>query len=84
VRTTIDIPDDLLRAAKGAANAADRTLSELVGDALRLLLHGPAPGPVPELPLGRATRLVPGVDLSPTGLRELLAAEDDAAWHERP
>jgi hypothetical protein len=84
VRTTIDISDDLLRAAKVRAAASDRTLAEVVNDALRLLLQGPVPADVPTLPVGRAARILPGVDLSPTGLRELLAAEDDAIWHERP
>lgn len=37
-RTTVRLPDDLLRAAKRAAADSDRTLTALIEDALRELL----------------------------------------------
>ena len=38
MRTTVDIDDETLRAAKRLANARDTTLSDLVRQALRALL----------------------------------------------
>jgi hypothetical protein len=77
MRTTIDLHDDLLRRAKVLAAESDRTLSEVVADALRVLLrHGEAAGPPEPLPVARFSRTVPGVDLTPRGLRDLIDDED--------
>jgi hypothetical protein len=66
VRTTIDIPEDLLREAKARAARGGRTLGQVVGDALRSSFHrvdsaaqaGPA-----MLPTFGKGGLRPGVDL---------------------
>ena len=64
MRTTIKIDDSLLVEAKTRAAASGRTLNQVVEDALRIAferhqLHGDRP----ELPVFRAGRLMPGVDL---------------------
>jgi hypothetical protein len=75
MRTTVSIPDDLLRGAKLAAAEAGRTLSDLVEDGLRLLLaRHPEPSQAPfELPVFGGSGLRPGVDLEDKeGLAALL------------
>lgn len=51
VRTTINLPDSLLHAAKQRAAAEGRTLTSLIAEGLRSVLHGGAPaaaaGPLP-------------------------------------
>jgi hypothetical protein len=41
MRTTINLPDELIRQAKKAALDADTTLTEIIGDALRAALARP-------------------------------------------
>lgn len=81
MRTTVSIPDDLLREAKLAAAAADRSLSELVQDGLRLLVArraSPATS-APTLPVFGGSGLRPGVDLEDKeGLAALLDEPVDA------
>ena len=74
MRTTVSIPDELLRGAKLAAAAAGRTLSDLVEDGLRLLLGRPEPSHAPlDLPVFGGSGLRPGVDLEDKeGLAALL------------
>jgi hypothetical protein len=65
VRTTIDLPEDVLAEAKARAAREGRTLSEVVGDAVRSSFARPAAGeraPV-ELPTFAGDGLQPGVDL---------------------
>jgi len=65
MRTTVDLPDDLLREAKGRAVREGRTLSEVVGDAVRSSFSRTGTGdrePV-ELPTFGEGGLQPGVDL---------------------
>jgi len=65
VRTTIDLPDDLLTAAKERAAREGRSLSEVVGDAVRSSFSRTATAdrePV-ELPTFDGGGLQPGVDL---------------------
>lgn len=67
MRTTIRLPDDLLREAKRLAVETDRTLTSLIEDALRAVLRGkPESGeavtPVRLTTYGRKGTL-PGVDL---------------------
>lgn len=75
MRTTVSIPDSLLREAKLAAAGAGRTLSDLVEDGLRLLLARPdrPSSAMPALPVFGGSGLRPGVDLEDKeGLAELL------------
>lgn len=41
MRTTIDVPEDLLRRAKAAAALRGMTLKDWVTEAIRVALHGP-------------------------------------------
>lgn len=83
VRTTVNIDDRLLRQAKLEATRSNRSLGDVVDDALRLLL-APAgrgrPAPQLDLPVFGGSGLRPGVDLED---REGLAAllDDKAATH---
>ncbi len=81
VRTTVNIEEQLLVRAKQLAAGSSRSLSDLVNDALRLLLAGrPAEraGPV-RLPTFGGSGLRPGVDLEDKdGLAALLDDEADA------
>lgn len=66
MRTTVDVPDELLREAKARAVASGRTLGEVLGDALRdsfsRVEAARTRGPV-ELPTFAGSGLRPGVDL---------------------
>lgn len=67
MRTTIRLPDELLREAKRLAAETDRTLTSLIEDALRAALRGRPPNgraiePVRLTTYGREGTL-PGVDL---------------------
>ena len=65
MRTTIDLPDDLLAEAKARAAREGRSLSDVVGDAVRNSFTRSATGdrgPV-ELPTFRGGGLQPGVDI---------------------
>lgn len=65
MRTTVDFPDDLLAEAKQRAAREGRSLSEVVGDAVRSSFARTAAidrGPV-ELPTFRGGGLQPGLDL---------------------
>lgn len=91
MKTTLDLPDHLVRQAKQRALQEGRTLRELVAEYIRLGLHGrtAAPSPAPSggvkldpagLPVFRAEPHggQPGIDLA-TALQleqECLAQED--------
>lgn len=66
MRTTVNLPEDLLRDAKLAATRSGRSLSDVVADGVRLLLsrqeHLSVPGR-PALPVFGGNGLRPGVDL---------------------
>jgi hypothetical protein len=65
MRTTVDLPDDLLGEAKERAAREGRSLSDVVGDAVRSSFARTAAaerGPV-ELPTFDGGGLQPGVDL---------------------
>lgn len=66
MRTTVDLPDDLLAEAKVRAARERRTLSAVIGDALRASFarrpNEELSGPV-ELPTYGDGGLLPGVDL---------------------
>ena len=67
MRTTINLPDDLILQAKKAALDADTTLTEIIANALRAALSKR-----PRKPPGKKTRLItygkggtfPGIDIS--------------------
>ncbi|MEN8377014.1 MAG: CopG family transcriptional regulator [Gemmatimonadota bacterium] len=66
MRTTIRLPDDLLKAAKVHAARSGRTLTSLIEEALRAALASQPAGRVAEpvaLPTYGRGGLVPGVDL---------------------
>ena len=80
MRTTVTLPDDILRAAKERAHERDCTVSEVVVDALRVALS-PRP-PVKrrrfQLVTFRGKGVRPGIDLDRTS--RLLEADDVEAF----
>ena len=66
MRTTVRLPDELMRAAKRRAQETGRSLTQLLEDALRAeLRQSTRPRRVAEpLPTYRGKGLQPGVDLS--------------------
>lgn len=83
-RTTIRLPEDLLRRAKRQAAAEGRTLTALITDGLRLVIAGHRKGPKPKQVMPRVSKakggVVPGVDL--TNL-SLLQDTDDVDYMRR-
>lgn len=71
-RTTVRLPDELMRAAKRRAQLTGRTLTQLIEDCLRAELRHPMrPSRVSEpLPTYRGIGLRPGVDLSDSSTLE--------------
>jgi hypothetical protein len=72
MRTTVRLPDSLMRAAKRHAQKTGRTLTQLLEDCVRAELQGGAgPRRVAEpLPTYRGQGLRPGVDLTDAGALE--------------
>ena len=72
MRTTVRLPDELLRAAKRRAHQTGRTLTQLMEDCLRAELRQPAAARrVSEpLPTYRGTGVRAGVDLSDSSALE--------------
>ena len=67
MRTTVSIDDDLLRQAKRAAVDSDRSLSDVVTEALRELLLRRKASPPARVRLttaGHNSRVIPGLDFS--------------------
>jgi hypothetical protein len=82
MRTTIRLDDDLLREAKRVASETDRTLTELVEDALRETLarrRSAARRKPVELPTFKGGVLLPGVDLDDSAALLELMERSDAA-----
>jgi hypothetical protein len=80
MRTTVDLPDELLRQARARAAEEGTTLTALLADGLRLRLRGSAPSagtrPLPRSTVGGG--LQPWID--PASTASLLdAADDDGA-----
>jgi hypothetical protein len=79
VRTTVDLPEDLLAEAKERAAREGRSLSEVVGDAVRRSFSQAAAGagePIELLTFG-GDGLQPGVDLDDSAaLLDLIEGED--------
>jgi hypothetical protein len=65
MRTTVDINDELLRGAKAAAAKQNKTLRQIVDEALRLYLKGPREKRfrLNWKPHETVGHLMPGVDL---------------------
>lgn len=88
MRTTLDLPDDLLRRAKIAAVERGCTLRALFAQALERELTQPAPEPQtpPELPLLEVRDDCPVLQLKPEDLESIDAndeAEQALAVHRR-
>ncbi|HWH28044.1 MAG TPA: ribbon-helix-helix domain-containing protein [Mycobacteriales bacterium] len=81
MRTTVSIDDELLREAKVAAARSGRTLSDVVTDALRVLLARQEDrGGSVTLPVFGGSGLQPGVDLEDKdGLAAVLDEAPDRA-----
>ena len=82
MRTTLDLQEELLRAARRKAVETGTTLTRVVEDALRQAL---APRSTPsepvDLPVFGGDGPAPGVDLSdPRALRDLATEEEDARY----
>lgn len=82
MRTTLDLPDDLLRAVKILAAQEDRTLKDLIESLLRRALAlGLAPSaptsPRPRLPLVECRHEAsPGEEMTPERVAAALFAEE--------
>jgi hypothetical protein len=67
-RTTVRLPEDLVRRAKRKAAAEGRTLTSLIEDGLRLVVgenRKPQKRPRAPIPVSKATGgLMPGIDIS--------------------
>jgi hypothetical protein len=76
MRTTVRLPDSLMRAAKRHAQKTGRTLTQLLEDCVRAeLQRGAGPRRVAEpLPTYRGQGLRPGVDLTDAGALEDLVS----------
>lgn len=82
MRTTVSIDDALLQQAKVEAARRGRSLSDLVGDGLRLLLHRPVEARPPiDLPVFGGSGLLPGVDLEDKEGLSALLDEPPRAHH---
>lgn len=72
MRTTVRLPDELMRAAKRRAQETGRSLTQLLEDALRAELRQPtrARRVAAPLPTYRGKGLHPGVDLADSSALE--------------
>lgn len=75
MRTTINLPESLLRAAKERAAAEGRTLTSLIAEGLRSVLQAGTPAPAEPLPTFGSDADHPRIDLRD---REALWAALDA------
>jgi hypothetical protein len=81
MRTTVDLPDDLLAQLKRVAIASERTLTQVIQDAVRESLARRKRPPTArcELPVFGEGGVLPGVDLDDTSaLMELMDDHADA------
>ena len=74
-RTTVRLPDDLVRRAKRKAAAEGRTLTALIEDGLRRVLNERAPS-------HKARRILPPVSRAAGGLMPGIDLNDTAALQE--
>jgi hypothetical protein len=77
-RTTIRLPEDLLKRAKRHAAAEGRTLTSLIADGLQMVIAGNRRAPKPKRVVPRISKAkggaLPGIDL--TDLRALQETDD--------
>lgn len=73
-RTTVRLPDDLMRRAKRKAASEGRSLTELIEHSLRRVLREPPPA--------RARRVMPPVSSASGGLVPGIDLDDSAALQE--
>jgi hypothetical protein len=81
MRTTLNLDDSLMTAAKKLAAETGQTFTEIVSDALRERLARTAAGQParPPLPIFQGAGLMPGVDLSSNAaLLELMENQRDS------
>ena len=64
MRTTVNLPDDLMRAAKSRAAEEGVTLTQLIAEGLRSRVETTSPQPEFRLRTFRGAGLQPGIDLS--------------------
>ena len=82
MRTTVDIPDDLIRAVKARAAEEHRTFKDMVAALIRMGLAEPRSETSPirhrvKLPLIRTSHPVkPGEELTPERIHEILLDEE--------
>jgi hypothetical protein len=74
-RTTVRLPDDLIRRAKRKALAEGRSLTALIEDGLRRVLNDRAPA-------ARAKRVPPPMSAATGGLMPGVSLDDAAAVQE--
>jgi hypothetical protein len=76
MRTTIRIDDEIYRRVKQVAERSDRTIGQVIEDALQLAFR-PARNdiPIPALPVHGGSGVMPGVDL--TSNRSVAEAMDE-------
>jgi hypothetical protein len=85
MKTTLNLPDDLMRAVKLRAVEEDRTLTETIAELLRIGLAreqggSSRRGSRVQLPLVKRTRKPkPGEELTPERVAEFLL-EEEAGW----
>jgi hypothetical protein len=79
MRTTVDIPEELLQEAKSRAARSRSTLGQLIGDALRLTFQrtDEASQTPASLPTFRGTGVQPGVDIANNAALLDLMEKDD-------
>jgi len=74
-RTTVRLPEDLVRRAKRKAAAEGRTLTSLIEDGLRRILSE-------QMPAARTKRQLPPVSKATGGLHPGVHLDDSAALQE--
>ena len=85
MKTTLDLPDDLMRAVKHRAVEENRTLKDTIAEVLRIGLAQKPAGSPPirnrvKLPLIQGAHAArPGEELTPERIAEILI-EQEAEW----
>lgn len=89
VKTTLELPDDLMRAAKVRAATEGRRLKDVIAELIRLGLDAEPAGrgtvrDKVRLPLVRCAHPAsPAEEMTPERVAELLAADDASAVRQR-
>ena len=80
MKTTLDLPDELMRAIKIRAAREDRKLKDLIADLLRRGLaeeRGPASGHRVRLPLVQCAHgALPGTEMTPDRVADVLIKQE--------